>query len=94
MATYRIYALVEPDTETVRYVGQTADHLHQRRADHLRVRGTSARANWLRSLIAQGTRPRIVLLEEVTGTRRNAYAAETQWIRKLRAEGHPLVNVP
>jgi hypothetical protein len=96
MTTYRIYALTEPDDETtMRYVGQTADHLIPRLTDHLRVNGKrSARADWVRSLVAQGTKPGIVLLEEIRGTRRDAYARETQWIRKLRAEGHHLVNVP
>lgn len=94
MATFRIYALTEPDGVTARYVGQTADHLMPRLDDHLRVRGHSARAEWIRSVLAVGQRPEIVLLAEVTGTRRDAYRAETAWIQRLRAEGHSLVNVP
>lgn len=96
MGTYRIYALTEPDDEaTKRYVGQTADHLTPRLAGHLRLSGKrSGRADWIRSVVERGTKPGIVLLEEIRGTRRDAYARETQWIQRLRAEGHQLLNVP
>jgi hypothetical protein len=94
MATFLIYALLEPDSDNARYVGQTAQPLQLRLDDHLRVRGASARADWIRSLIARDLAPRIVQLDQVTGTRPDAYALETAWIRKLRANGHSLLNVP
>lgn len=91
--TYRIYALND-QTGAPRYVGQTAAPLALRLADHLRVRGHSARANWIREMLDSGHEIGVVQLEEVHGTRRDAYAAETRWIRQLRAMGHSLLNVP
>lgn len=90
---FRIYALIEPDG-TPRYVGQTDGPLASRLRGHLRARGRSARAEWLRSLIANGQQPGITQLEEIDGARRDAYRRETEWIRRLRADGHPLVNYP
>lgn len=94
MPKFTIYALLEPDSEEPRYVGQTAIPLAIRLDQHLRKGGHSLRADWIRSLIARETKPRIELLEEITGTRHDAYSRETAWIRKLRAKGHDLLNVP
>lgn len=93
--TFQIYVLTSPiDEQVARYVGQTTAPLHERLADHLRIRGASARADWLRSLASRGQRPQIVQLEVVRGTRHDAYTAETRWIKRLRSEGHHLLNVP
>lgn len=91
--TFRIYALTEPDGITPRYVGQTAAVLMDRLRDHLRAHGTSARTDWLRSILAAHQEPG-TLLEEVIGNRHDAYARETHWIKRLRAEGQHLLNVP
>lgn len=90
---FRIYALTEPGGAP-RYVGQTTQPLGIRLADHVRVRGSSGRAKWIRSLVAADQEPGIVLLEEIDGTRRDAYERESHWIKDLRAHGHNLLNVP
>lgn len=92
--TLRIYALLEPDGQTARYVGQTADYLNKRLDDHLRRPGKTRKGAWIQSLLNAGEQPQIVLLETFTGWRRQAYERETHWIKKLRTEGHPLLNVP
>ncbi|GAA1491476.1 GIY-YIG nuclease family protein [Brachybacterium sacelli] len=91
---FRIYALLTPDRLTAHYVGQTADALHRRLEDHLRRPGHSKKADWIRAVRESGDAPQIVLLEEFTGYRQQAYERETYWIRRLRAQGHPLKNVP
>lgn len=91
--TFRVYALTDPDGAP-RYVGQTAHPLGIRLASHLRVRGHSGRADWIRSLLASDREPGIALLEEITGTRGDAYTREAFWIRNLRNRGHNLLNVP
>jgi hypothetical protein len=92
MKTYRVYALTEPDGQTVRYIGQTAAPLHQQLHDHLQVRGHSDRATWIRTVLDRGELPHILLIEQVDGTKRDARRRADHWIRKLRAEGHSLVN--
>lgn len=91
--TYRIYALTGPDHQP-RYVGQTADTLANRLADHIRRPGHTAKGEWVRSLLDAGQEPQIIQLEEFSGWRRQAYQRETHWIRHLRSTGNSLLNVP
>jgi hypothetical protein len=55
---------------------------------------TSGRANWVKTLVASGSRPSIYLLEKFEGYRRDAYEAEKRWIVELHKGGHALLNVP
>ncbi|MGQ7312309.1 GIY-YIG nuclease family protein [Microbacterium arabinogalactanolyticum] len=88
-----MYALIDPRSRQARYVGQTANTLYLRLQDHLRrSQDRTGKARWLRELLAAGEEPQIVLLEEFTGNRQPAYAAESQWVQRLRSEGHPLLN--
>ena len=90
---YRVYALADPRTGQPRYVGQTANTLPLRLRDHLRRRhDRSRKAAWLREVLDAGLQPRIVLLEEFTGSRASAYERESAWIRQLRDQGHDLTN--
>lgn len=89
---YRIYALIDPNTDAVYYVGQTAAALGYRRLDHVRRPGNTKKGEWVRALLDAGREPQIVLLEEFIGYRRRAYERETYWIKRLRSEGHPLLN--
>lgn len=92
--TASIYALADPDTGAMRYVGKT--HLDPRKRLDLHM--TSARkgnatpnATWIRSLLDRGKRPRLIVLETV------AYGdwpeAERRWTRQLRCDGADLLNV-
>jgi hypothetical protein len=92
MKTIRIYALTEPNGQTIRYIGHTTAQLPDQLHDHLQARGHSSRANWIRTILDRGELPRILLLEQTTGTKREANRRTTHWIRKLRADGHNLVN--
>jgi hypothetical protein len=89
---YRIYALVDPLTGEPHYVGQTAATLADRRRDHVRKPGSTKKGAWIRELLAEYREPRIVLIEEFTGYRKQAYERESFWIQKLRSEGRPILN--
>lgn len=89
---YRIYTLVDPLTGVPHYVGQTAATLADRRSDHVRKSGNTKKGAWVRELLAAYREPQIVLIEEFTGYRRQAYERETFWNRRLRSEGHPILN--
>jgi hypothetical protein len=86
--TIFIYALCEPGTRTVRYIGKTVA-LKKRLACHLSdsTERKTHLGNWLRSL---GEAPNMVLLREVHGS--EGSAAEIKYIRIARSLGMPLVN--
>lgn len=89
---YRIYALVDPLTGDPHYVGQTAATLADRRRDHVRKPGNTKKGAWIRELLAEHREPQIVLIEEFTGYRQEAYERESFWIRQLQSEGRPILN--
>lgn len=86
-----IYALCEPGTRTVRYIGKSNNpalrfkqHLCQssRTKTHL--------GNWLRSVISLGETPALVVLREVPDAHREI--AEKRYIRLAKGLGMRLVN--
>lgn len=86
-----IYALLDPRTGEIRYVGK-ADNPEKRLLDHLRQcnYGETHRARWLRSLIVDGLRPLLEVIDEVADTEWEA--AECAYIAFYKECGHPLVN--
>ncbi len=92
MITY-IYALIEPDTNTIRYIGKS-DNPKKRLRIHLtearKNNHISHRVNWLRKLIQMGKKPRLIILEVCNV---NEWAdCERKWIAKYRTDGVELVN--
>lgn len=89
-----IYALCDPDTGEVRYIGQTANGMLRPRA-HLTPSAGKGRAhyhaNWIRSLRRAGKRPTIRVLEEVPNAAA-LDAAERRWIARGRGLGWRLTN--
>jgi len=96
-----IYALVDPNTYQVRYVGQTRTSIARRMQTH-RYRARQRRATpvseWIASLLPQ--HPVVVILQEdieytVTGSREwnAALAAETKWMKRF-ARSPLLCRVP
>lgn len=88
--TFRVYALVDPVSRVVRYVGKTTGPLEYRYAAH--CRGTDATTrDWVRALLAP---PELVLLEsgpDVMVPRKGAHGtmwassfAEVKWIKRFR----------
>ena len=93
MGTTYIYALTEPGTFLVRYVGK-ANKPYKRYKLHLIEARTSARKahrlNWIRKLILAGQVPNLLILEECDAE--NWVEREQYWIAKFRADGTDLVN--
>jgi hypothetical protein len=83
-----IYALTEPDTGEVRYIGQ-ARHLWRRYAHHLlRIQGTPAKVAWLLGLQRRGLLPGVRVLEQVTADD----VDERERARLFKAHGIRLVE--
>jgi len=86
-----IYALLNPDTGIVRYVGQTATP-NLRLKNHIRDKTNAAKHEWIQSLLNEGKSPLMTILEvttqEMCGER------EFYWIDRLRNEGNDLLNSP
>lgn len=79
-----IYALVDPITEFVRYVGKANDpqlRLRRHLSKH-ELKPKSRKASWLKSLIAKGLEPGLILLEKVD--RCQWQEAECRWIAHYR----------
>lgn len=89
MKTTFIYALCEPGTRTVRYIGK-ADRPERRFKRHLNesVSYDSHLGRWLRGLA--GTRPTMEVLDEVPNSQHEFW--EREYIRVFRALGMRLVN--
>lgn len=90
----KIYALCDPDTDDIRYIGQTYRSLEIRLKEHIydcirRPRSTH-KVNWINKLISQNKLPKIKLIECVSIEL--ATDAERHWISSLLKEGYDLVN--
>lgn len=88
----RLYALLDPRTGELRYIGKTKrslwGRLCQHRSEALKRGGRSAKLKWLRSL--PHMRPRIELLDMVKG---DGCAAERAMIGIARALGARITNI-
>lgn len=97
------YALLDPDGSRARYVG-ISNYAAGRYVNHMSSANTHRKKHgciqpgkrgynvqaWLSSLIADGTKPKVVVLELVP--EHQGEDAERRWISLLRGEGHPLLN--
>lgn len=91
--TYKpmIYALCDPDTGAVRYIGQTC---YPRRRKWLHCSSSNNRGMrkvniWVRSLLDQGKKPAFSIIEETT----DLDARERYWIAQARELGVELLNM-
>jgi hypothetical protein len=87
-----IYALCDPDTEEVRYVGK-ANEVRIRYSAHLLVKGrpNHHRIHWIQSLLRQGKSPVLQILEEVTED--TWVERERWWISEMKRQGVRLTNL-
>jgi hypothetical protein len=84
-----IYALIDPRTEAVRYVGK-ADDPQKRLHGHLLCRGVGHKQSWLKNLRAAGLAPVLGVLEECA---QDVWQdRERHWIAAYREAGAPLTN--
>lgn len=95
MPIHRVYALTDPATGEVRYVGKCKGTAESRLRGHLHEARTGSRNNhrlaWLRGLLAIGSAPGVVELARF-GTGEAAIIAERCWIARYRIAGARLVN--
>lgn len=90
-----IYGLRDPETNLIRYVGQTqcipGDRLNQHviRTQYGHEKN-KMKAEWIGGLLAKGKRPALVVLEECGSKELNE--RERYWIKHFRSEGIELVN--
>ena len=93
MKGFWVYGLFDPRTGALRYVGKTT-HGMTRIRGHWTPSGlkvNTKKAAWLKSLISQGLRPEIDVLE-TAATDEELKLIETFWIASLRACGAELLN--
>lgn len=95
MKPYVIYALTDPRSGRLCYVGATSDARRRLRAHVLSARMNDGVATpvrqWIRELVEVGLRPILREIEEVPFEERAA--AEAAWIVWLRNQGIDLLNV-
>jgi GIY-YIG catalytic domain len=85
-----IYALTDPESDEVRYIGRTR-HLMRRYARHLlKRRGAPDKVRWLQELEQKRRLPGVVVLEEVAPE--DVEARERWWIAHYRQRGAQLLN--
>ncbi len=89
-----IYALIDPQTGFVRYVGVTTVPLAVRLQRHMSEGGNNRRANWIKMLRKFGLRPDIRLLDvvDISNGEEELYAKEVTWVAHMRFLGFSLVN--
>jgi group I intron endonuclease len=88
-----IYTLAHPITGEVRYVGKAVNLIH-RLKNHIKEKLNTRKCNWIKSLTAQGLKPKIEALECFYDAQDWEWSeAERFWIESLRHMGCRLTNV-
>ena len=91
-----IYALVDPRSDVIGYVGQSVNGVARAKA-HFRPSNRKITAHlpstvWVESLLNAGVTPKIKILEEVACVSALSLA-ERKWISRGRNKGWPLTNL-
>ena len=87
-----IYALSDPRTNAIRYVGKT-DDIKSRRSGHLTEKGDTYKARWIKQLKAAGLEPVMDVLEILAGPDvHHWHEQERWWIAYLKFLGCRLTN--
>jgi len=83
-----IYALCEPDTKAIRYIGQSIKP-YQRLKDHEKT-GTIGIRLWIHNLKMAGKKPKILILEKADY--KDRHKREFEWIQTALRAGEDLFN--
>ena len=92
MENYKIYCLIDPITEKIKYIGQTSKTLTQRLSQHLKSRSNKNKINWINFLKSQNKIPIIILMEDYLD-KFNADIKEKEYIKRYRENGYDLFNL-
>lgn len=87
-----LYALAEPDTGIVRYIGKTAGCAQKRLQAHCNERGKSYKIHWIQSLARRGLKPSLLVLREDIAFDEQLNQEEKEMIAFCRDVGFSLVN--
>lgn len=91
MEKINIYTLSHPITNEIRYVGQTKHNLEKRLLGHLKSKDKTHRTYWIKSLINNGLKPKIELIETVD--KEKGPNSEIFWITMFKSWGFKLCNL-
>ena len=88
-----IYALCDPETEEIRYIGK-ANSIRRRYSDHINECKTSKishKISWIKSLLSKGKKPLIKILDEVPQDDWKIW--EVYYIELYKSKGANLTNL-
>lgn len=85
-----IYALIDPRTRQIRYIGQT-DDLTKRLQQHIMDKSNTPKTEWIKGLLAANMRPDIIQLAQIEDED-NAHMIEYRWVYFGRKNGWELTN--
>lgn len=90
---WTIYALLDPRTGEVRYVGKTHQEPGKRLKEHLQnaKNGTEYSARWIATIVACGLKPEQIVLQVGVGP--GWGKSEKKWITRYRLRGARLTNL-
>jgi len=94
METLKIYALVCPVSNTVRYIGRTKLTITERLYHHIKSRQSKCNAqkvHWIKGLNENNLTPSIVLLEETNDLKDSTL--EKKWIQHYLNLKNDLLNI-
>lgn len=89
-----IYGLIDPRTNSLRYIGQTTQPLKVRFAHHIKpceVKKITHKCQWIKGLLKEGLKPEIFVIEEVAAYE-DLNEAEIFYMDYFRFLGFDLVN--
>lgn len=89
--TIFIYALCDPETGEVKYIGKT-NNPRTRYGDHLGDWSASEKTRWIAQLKFRDLKPKMEILEEFLDSELDWREVERFWIRYWRFLGANLVN--
>lgn len=90
-----IYALTDPCTKEVRYIGRTQKITERYRAHLLsyKAKNPSPTAAWINELLAENKLPNLQIIEKLGFNNLLAGKREYHWINHYRSQGCRLFNV-
>jgi len=91
MKTPIIYALSDPITGEIRYIGKTKNELYKRLSGHYKDKHKTYKTNWILSLNKLGLKPCISIIEICT--EENWQEREKYWISFYKNQGNKLTNL-